>query len=75
MISIKNMKKENKETKEQVSNLKDAISELKRNMERVFSKQKKESLGKIEMTPTGCYAFDELLGGGIAVGRLFRNIR
>lgn len=71
MISIKNMKKENKETKEQVSNLKDAISELKKKYGESILQTEKESLGKIEMTPTGCYAFDELLGGGIAVGRLF----
>lgn len=57
--------------KENISTLKSAMSELKKKYGDSILQTEKDSVGKLEMTPTGSYVLDEILGGGIAVGRLF----
>lgn len=56
--------------KEKTSTLKDAMSELKKKYGDSILQTAKDSVGKIEMLPTGSYAFDELLGGGIPRSRI-----
>jgi recombination protein RecA len=56
--------------KDETPTLKDAMSDLRKKYGESIVITEEEVIGKTEMIPTGSYAIDNLLGGGIPVGRL-----